>query len=119
MTTATTWTSINNTRTRRASARLESFLDEPGYEVAGCYERGDGQLAVVYSDTGEQGLFAVRIEDIDLADEIEAGPNAYTEFCNGSTDLADESLARALIADGERRTLKYSGTVMPVLPDAE
>ncbi len=116
-TTPTPWTSVSNTWTRRATERLEAFLDEPGYTVAGCYERGDGQIAVVYSDPGAQGLFAVKIEDVDLTDEIEAGPDAYTEFCDGSTDLADEALARALLAHSETRTLKYSGACSAVLAE--
>jgi len=79
--------------------------------------RQDGQIAIIYSDISAHGLFAVRIEDAETANEAES----YTEFCDGTTDLADEALARALLADGEKRTLKYSGASSPVLagePDA-
>lgn len=111
-----TWTRIDTRRTRSAVRTLEAFLRDEQV-IPDCYQRDDGAIAVIYHSIGEGGLFAVRIEDAEQSEDIEPGPNAYTEFCNGSTDLAGPELALALIDDGESRVLKYSGSCSPVLAD--
>ena len=111
-----TWTRIDTRRTRSAVRTLELFLEDEQV-IPDCYLRDDGQIAVVYHSIGEGGLFAVKLEDAEHSEDIEPGPNAYTEFCDGSTDLADAQLAMAMIDDGESRVLKYSGSCSPVLAD--